>query len=74
MPTRVKNFVTALYFNGSDGLERMLRATQNVNGKIMKRDVCTFNSFGDIRTCYNWDTNVTTKEMKNLKGEWYFVE
>ncbi len=49
----------------------MARITENLNGKILSRESCEFNKFGDVRTCLNWDTGASHKDMKNIKGEWY---
>ncbi len=52
----------------------MVRGTTDLNDKIVKRDICTFNAMNDIRQCTNWDTPMTTKEMKDSTGNWVQVE
>jgi hypothetical protein len=61
---------TAIVFKGSDGNDVMVRKSEDVNEKMLSRDICTFNAFGDVRKCIDWDTGVGTKEMKNAAGEW----
>jgi hypothetical protein len=53
-----------------DGVETVLLQRQNPEGKIIERELCTFNSFGDIRTCTDWDTKATHRDMKDSSGEW----
>jgi hypothetical protein len=64
---------TAVFFRDKEGVEVMLRMSEDPNGKIVSRDVCEFNKFGDVRTCTDWDSGVSTREMKNKKGEWVEV-
>lgn len=52
----------------------MVRLAGDLDGRTVKRDVCTFNEYGGIRSCPNWDTSVTTREMKNSEGDRYGVE
>lgn len=63
----------AIFLKGTSG-EMMVRATSDLNGKIVKRDICTFNGPKDIRECVDWDTDKKTKSMKNAAGEWFIVE
>ena len=51
----------------------MVRVTENIDGQMIARDVCTFNDFSDIRQCTNWDTGATTREMKDAAGRWSSV-
>lgn len=60
---------TAVMLKGSDGNFIMIRATEDLNGKMVSRDVCSFNSFMDVRTCRNWDTGESRKAMKNDRGD-----
>jgi hypothetical protein len=47
--------------------------TENLDGKPIAREFCTFNTYGDVRTCWDWDTQAGHRDMKNTKGEWYKV-
>ena len=53
-----------------DGTDTVVLSRQNVDGKIIEREFCTFNNFGDIRSCLDWDTKATHRDMKDAKGEW----
>ncbi len=64
----------AVFYVDDQGTSAMVRLAEDLDGKMVKRDVCTFNSFGDVRTCLDWDTSVRTREMKNSAGEWYAVQ
>jgi hypothetical protein len=56
-----------LKMNGTDAV---LLSRQNIDGKIIEREICTFNNFGDMRSCVEWDTKATHRDMKDAKGEW----
>ena len=64
----------AIFYVDDKGVSSMVRLAEDLDGKMVKRDVCNFNQFGDIRTCLDWDTSVKTREMKNSTGEWYAVQ
>ncbi len=52
----------------------MTRVAQNASGVIVKKDICSFNAFGDVRDCTDFDTSVSTKEMKDKNGTWVMIE
>jgi hypothetical protein len=60
-------------FKAKDGSDSAVLTREDLNGKITEREFCTFNSFGDVRSCLNWDTNAIHRDMKNPKGDWYKV-
>ncbi len=60
---------TAIMFKLND-IDTLLLAREDLNGKIFEREVCTFNSYGDVRTCVDFDRNTTHRDMKDSKGEW----
>lgn len=66
----------AIYFMCGEKAKEMciLRTAENVDGRVINRDLCGFNSFMDVRTCVNFDTNVVTREMKDSQGNWGFVD
>ena len=70
----IKACSNAIYYKLSDGKDYMLRTTEDINGNLQKREICSFNEFGDVRTCFNWDTAITSTDMKNIQGEWYGVD
>jgi hypothetical protein len=51
----------------------MVRVGEDINGKIIKRDYCEFNDFGDIRACTDFDTKSPSREMKDANGNWQEV-
>jgi hypothetical protein len=53
-----------------DDRDAVVLSRQDINGKIVQREICTFNSFGDIRSCMDWDTRATHRDMKDSKGVW----
>lgn len=69
----MKVCITAVFFKGKDGTEVMAKSTENLAGKAIKNEVCTFNDFQDVRTCLNWEDNSIHRDMKNSQGEWIKV-
>jgi hypothetical protein len=63
----------AVFFRGNDGTDMMLRIAENPFGKIIQRDICQFNNFGDVRFCIDWDTGTKIREMQNQHGDWIKV-
>jgi hypothetical protein len=53
-----------------DGKDAVALTRENLDGKIIERELCTFNDFGDVRTCMDWDTKETHRDMKDTKGIW----
>jgi hypothetical protein len=53
-----------------NGTDAILLSRQNIDGRIVEREICTFNSFGDMRSCVDWDTKATHRDMKDPRGEW----
>lgn len=70
----LKTCTTAVFFRSPQGAKMMVRISEDVNGNILKRDICEFNAFGDIRTCLDWKTKVSHKDMKDANGAWIGVE
>jgi hypothetical protein len=60
-------------FKGKDGTHTAVLTREDLNGKTTEREFCTFNSFGDVRSCLNWDTSETHRDMKNSQGQWIKV-
>jgi hypothetical protein len=44
-----------------------------MHGQPREREVCEINAFGDVRVCVDWDTNATSRDMKDGNGHWYKV-
>lgn len=64
----------AILYRTKDGINAMIRTEENIDGKVIRRDICSFNSFGDVRTCLDWDAGRLTKEMKSSNGTWTLIE
>jgi len=60
---------TGVMFN-LKGDDMVLMSRQNIDGKTIEREICTYNNFGDMRSCFNWDTKATHRDMKDNKGVW----
>jgi hypothetical protein len=64
---------TAVLFVTKSGTNGMLRVSEDMTGRLINRELCEFNSFGDVRVCTNWDTGEKDRDMKDSKGEWYAI-
>jgi hypothetical protein len=62
-----------VFFRGKDGNDILLRSVENSAGRVLRREVCIFNSFKDVRTCMDWNTKAMRRDMKNQKGDWVKV-
>jgi len=69
-----KECINGLSFKAKDGTDMIMKVTEDMNGKMLRREVCSFNSYGDVRTCVNWDTGEAHRDMKNKNGDWYSVD
>ncbi|WP_314952067.1 ATP-dependent Clp protease proteolytic subunit [Bradyrhizobium cosmicum] len=57
----------------SDGKLSMVKVTKDMNDKIIRREICSFNNSADIRTCYDWDQGTAHRDMKDSSGNWYKI-
>ena len=64
----------AIFFDDEDGSRMMIRRTEDADGKLIRRDVCSFYKFKDIRTCVDYNSGQTTREMQNERKEWVLIE
>jgi len=69
-----KECINGLSFTAPDGTYMIMKVTENLDGKILKREVCSFNKFGDVRTCVDWETGEQHRDMKDKHGNWYSVD
>ena len=60
----------AIFFTSKDGKENMVRTMEDSNGKVISREMCEFNPFGDVRICIDWDRGTTHRDMKDANGIW----
>ena len=70
----MKICINALSFKAKDGTDMIMKKTEDMDGMMLKREVCLFNTYGDIRSCRNWDTGETHRDMRNKNGDWYKVD
>ena len=70
---RLKVCNTGVVWRAGNGTKLFLRQAEDMSGKPLEREVCEINAFGDVRVCIDWDTNKTSRDMKDLKGHWYKV-
>ena len=64
---------TGVAWKAGNGTKLFLRQAEDMSGKPLEREVCELNAFGDVRVCIDWDTNKTSRDMKDRKGHWYKV-
>jgi hypothetical protein len=64
---------TAVLLKDKDGNSVMVRLASDASGRMVSLNICTFNSFEDIRTCVDWDSKVTTRELKDSNGNWHSI-
>jgi hypothetical protein len=69
----LKVCTTAVLFRGKDGLDVMVKATEDMNGRPLQHELCTFNDFKDVRTCVDWESGASHRDMKDKSGEWQEV-
>lgn len=69
----IKICTTAILFQSGQGKSMLIRAAENIEGRVVTREICEFNDFGDVRTCVDWDTKSVHKDMKDAKGQWIKV-
>ena len=53
-----------------EGKDMMIRETEDMTGRTIKNEICSFNEFNDVRFCVNWNTKETRRDMKDSKGDW----
>jgi hypothetical protein len=39
-------------------------------GKTLTRELCMFDVSGSTRVCLDWDTDASSREIKNFEGKW----
>ena len=69
-----KECINGLSFTANDGTLMIMKVTEDTQGKMLRRELCSFNKYHDVRSCVDWDTGKTHQDMKNKNGEWYAVD
>lgn len=54
-------------------MNSFVKVSRDLNEKIVRREICSLNKSMDIRKCFDWDANVSRRDMKDSSGEWYKV-
>lgn len=71
----LKECITGLSFTAPDGTYMVIKVTENMAGKALRREVCSFNrKYGDLRTCVDWDTGENRRDKKDRDGNWHRVD
>ena len=60
----------AIFFRSEAGKNMMAHTVEDLHGKMITREICEFNSFGDNRFCVNFDTKQTHRDLKDSQGNW----
>ena len=60
---KLKVCTTAIFFTGKDGKQVMIKATEDMNGKHLSHEICSFNEFMDVRTCVDWGDGSTHRDI-----------
>jgi hypothetical protein len=66
----LKTCTNGLGFTANDGTNMIMKVTENLDGQIIRREICSFNPHHDIRSCVDWDKGTTHRDMKKAKGDW----
>ena len=70
---KLKVCTTAIFFKGKDGKDVIVKVTEDINGKHLSHEICSFNDFKDVRTCVDWDDGSTHRDMQDANGDWQKV-
>lgn len=65
----MKTCINAVFFK-LDDVDAVIKVTRDINDKILRRELCTFNTSGDIRLCLDWDTQRKHRDMQDSQGNW----
>ncbi|QIG98082.1 ATP-dependent Clp protease proteolytic subunit [Bradyrhizobium sp. 6(2017)] len=68
-----KTCYDAITVVGDDGKIATVKVTKDMNDKILRREICSFNDSVDIRKCFNWDDGTAHRDLKDSNGNWYKV-
>lgn len=59
-----------LSYVDNQGKVAFLKTVEDMNGKVIVREACTLNDFKDVRICFDWDTGISHRDMKDSSGTW----
>jgi hypothetical protein len=72
-PTERTCSINVFYHNDA-GQAASVLTRQDLTGRLVQRRLCEMNEFNDVRTCRDWDTEETVREVKNEQGSWVSTE
>ena len=64
-----KTYYDAVTVVANDGKLSTARVTKDMNDKVIRREICSFNDSLDIRRCFNWDDATVRRDMKDTNGK-----
>jgi hypothetical protein len=67
-----KQCINVLGLKTPDGTDMLIRVTEDIDGTTQKREICSFNREGHIRSCFDWDTGKQIRDIKKGK-DWHRV-
>jgi hypothetical protein len=56
--------------NQTGDIDRLVQVTKDMAGKTLTRELCMFDVSGSTRVCLDWDTDASSREIKNFEGKW----
>lgn len=59
-----------IFYKDRKGTHTLAKVVKDMNDKIIRREVCEFNSSMDIRKCFDWDDGTVRRDMKDSNGNW----
>ena len=68
-----KTCFNAVTYLDNDGVMTAAKVVKDMNDKIIRREICSFNKSLDIRKCFDWDDGTSHRDMKDANGSWYKV-
>ena len=69
----IDNCILGLEYLLPDGRKGLAVVIQDAKGKTLRREVCEFDSSGDVRNCMDWDSGAKHRDAKNTNGDWVQV-
>jgi hypothetical protein len=70
----LKVCIIAVWYKNNSNKDAFVKVTEDISGKIIRREICELNEFNDVRECLVWGAGIIRRDMKDSKGEWHEVE
>lgn len=68
-----KTCFDAVTYLTNEGKLTTAKVVKDMNDKILRREICSFNDSIDIRKCFDWDDGTTHRDMKDANGNWHKI-